>query len=177
MKRDATWFCRLYQPLFPEPSEDQSRFLSVLMENRSNQCKLEEKTLLERDSQTRNQALDTNKYMDIDEFMNVLREVQLITPFGKVQETSYTGLHQVGFQTQELLTQNKERNDFRSGRTIPRTPTVLQVLETERALRDVNTSTPLPFSKQHSEQIVEDSVTTNYLFLLLSQNRTAPESS
>ncbi len=149
------------------------------MENRSNQCKPGEESLLKRASQTRSQALDKNKYMDIDEFMNVLREVELITPFGKVQETSHTGLHQVNFQTLELLTRSrdKERNDFRTGRIIPRTPTVMQVLETERTLRDVHPCKPLPYSKQHSEKIVEDSVMTNYLSLLLSQNRTATGSS
>lgn len=116
--------------------------------------------------QTRRQALDTNEYMDIDEFIDVLREVELITPFGKVQGTS---VHQIGFETQELLTPHEERSDYRSGRTIPQTPVVLQVLETERRLRDIDTETSnaLPYSKQQSEQIVEDSEMTNYLLLLL----------
>lgn len=172
-----TKFASCYISCSSQPSENQPGLLSALMENRSNQCKPGEESLLERDSQTRSEALDKNKYMDIDEFMNVLREVELITPFGKVQDTSHTGLHQVGFQTLELLTRDTERNDFRSGRIIPRTPTVMQVLETERTLRDVHPCKPLPYSKQHSEKIVEDSVMTNYLSLLLSQNRTTTGSS
>ena len=121
--------------------------------------------------ETGSEALDTKKYMDIDEFMNVLREVELITPFGKVQEASYTSVNQVDLQTLEMLT-DCSRSKSRLGRTkiIPRTPTVMQVLETERTLRDVDTRKLLPYSKQHSEKVVEDSVMTNYRFLLLSQN-------
>jgi len=103
--------------------------------------------------------------MDIDEFMNVLRDVELITPFGKVRGANYTDVHQVDFQAFHA----KEEDLTLAGRVIPRTPTVLQVIETERLLREVDTNKRVPYSKQNSRQIVEDSVTTNYLFLLLSR--------
>lgn len=141
------------------------------MENRSNQCNLGEDMTAKGVGETGSEVLDTKKYMDIDEFMNVLREVELITPFGKVQEASNTGVPQFDLQTLEMLT-DCSRSKSKSGRTkiIPRTPTVMQVLETERTLRDGDTCKLSPYSKQHSEKVVEDSVMTNYRFLLLSQN-------
>lgn len=138
------------------------------MEDHSNECKLGDKISTKGVSRTTNEVLDTSKYMDIDEFMNVLRDVELITPFGKVQGTSYTDVHQVDFQALHA----KEKHFGPAGRVIPRTPTVMQVLEIERRLREADTDKLAPYSKQNSREIVEDSVTTNYLFLLLSRRAT-----
>lgn len=147
---------------------DQFRLVPAPMEDQSNECKLGDKISAKGVSRTTNEVLDTDKYMDIDEFMNVLRDVELITPFGKVQGASYADVHQVDFQAFHA-----KETDFRlAGRVIPRTPTVLQVLEMERRLREVDTNKVVPYSKQNSRQIVEDSVTTNYLFLLLSRRAT-----
>lgn len=138
------------------------------MEDHSNECKLGDKISTKGVSRSTNEVLDTDKYMDIDEFMNVLRDVELITPFGKVQGTSYADVHQVDFQALHAM----EKDFTLAGRVIPRTPAVLQVLDMERSLREVDTNKLVPYSKQNSRQIVEDSVTTNYLFLLLSRRAT-----
>ncbi|KAJ7389932.1 hypothetical protein OS493_028399 [Desmophyllum pertusum] len=113
---------------------------------------------------TRRKALDSDKYMNIDEFMSVLHDVEMITPFGKLG-SRYTDAHHVDdYQSITLFSQHTEQNDYR---TIPQTSSVmLQVVET---LRDTRNS--LSYSKQHSQKIVEDSVMTNYMFLLLSQSR------
>ena len=141
------------------------------MEDHSKECKLGDKISTKGVSRPTNEVLDTDKYMDIDEFMNVLRDVELITPFGKVQGASYPEVHQVDFQALHA----NEKNFTLAGRVIPRTPTVLQVIEMERRLREVDANKLVPYSKQNSRQIVEDSETTNYLFLLLRRRATESE--
>ena len=138
------------------------------MEGHSTECKLGDNISTKGVSRTTDEVLDTDKYMDIDEFMNVLRDVELITPFGKIRGACYTDVHQVDFQALHAT----EKDLTVAGRVIPRTPTVLQVIEMERRLREVDTNKLVPYSKQNSRQIVEDSVNTNYLFLLLSRRAT-----
>ena len=138
------------------------------MEDHPNECKLGDKISTKGVNGSTNEVLDTDKYMNIDEFMNVLRDVELITPFGKVQGASYTDVPQVDFQALHAT----ERDFTLAGKVIPCTPTVLQVIDMERRLREVDTNKLVPYSKQNSRQIVEDSVTTNYLFLLVSRRAT-----
>lgn len=56
----------------------------VLMEDYLNECKFGDKILMKGVSWLMNEVLDMDKYMDIDEFMNVLWDVELIIFFGKV---------------------------------------------------------------------------------------------
>ena len=58
------------------------------------------------------QELDANQYMDIDEFMGVLRDVELITPFGKLESTA-ADMVQIDDKAVELEHRCTERSDHR----------------------------------------------------------------
>lgn len=140
------------------------------MERRSELCKLGEEISGREIGQT-SQELDSNEYMDIDEFMGVLRDVELITPFGKLEST-YTDVAQVDFKPIELANLHTEQNDHTcpgSSGEIRQTSTVLQVVETVLASKKTTCKAPTLCSKQHTQKILEDAVMMNYLFLLISQ--------
>ena len=114
------------------------------------------------------EAFNSEKYMNIDEFIQVLREAERITPFGRLQtdaDVNQGRLKNVGW-----LSHNMKQSDYNRTRKsiIPLTPVVWEVLETERNLRDVDTKTSnsLPYGPQHTKKIVQDSTLTNYLMLL-----------
>lgn len=111
---------------------------------------------------------DSSEYMNIDEFMQVLHEAELITPFGRLQTAD---LNQVGLKNVGWFSQMEQSDCSRSiGRKtiIPLTPIVVEVLETERNLRDIDTETSdlRPYGPQHTKKIMADSALTNYLLLL-----------
>ena len=116
------------------------------------------------------QLFDPDKYMSIDEFMQVLRETELITPFGRLPAD--IAVNQDNLKSSEWFGHRMQQTNYRGTRKeiIPLTPVVAQVLETERNLRDVDskTSNSLPYGPQHTKKIVEDSGVTNYLLRLLS---------
>ncbi|PFX21464.1 Atrial natriuretic peptide receptor 1 [Stylophora pistillata] len=72
--------------------------------------------------------LDANQYMDIDEFMEVLRDVELITPFGKLESTPVDAA-QIDDKTVELQHCYTEQSDHRcvgTGGNLRAKHTVLQ---------------------------------------------------
>lgn len=116
----------------------------------------------------RKKMFDSSEYMNIDEFMQVLYEAELITPFGRLQTAD---LNQVGLKNVGWFSQMEQSDCSRSiGRKaiIPLTPIVVEVLETERNLRDIDTETSdlRPYGPQHTKKIMADSALTNYLLLL-----------
>ena len=115
-----------------------------------------------------NQILDADKYMNIDEFIQVWNETELITPFGSLQ--SNPNINHDNYKTFEWASNQSEQYYGGSKKEfIPLTSTVLQVIETERYLRDIDTTTSsLP--PQDTKEILEDSALQNYLVRLLSDN-------
>lgn len=114
------------------------------------------------------EAFNSDKYMNIDEFIQVLREAERITPFGRLQtdaDVNQGRLKNVGWFSHHMKQSDHNRT---SKSIIPLTPVVWEVLETERNLRDVDTKTSnsLPYGPQHTKKIVQDSTLTNYLMLL-----------
>lgn len=117
-----------------------------------------------------NQVLNLDKYMNIDEFMQVLREAELITPFGKLQTDAdvYRGNFR-NFPRFSLESEN-QNSCLTKKSVIPLTPVVIQVIEIERNLRDADmlmeTSGVMNYGPQHTKKILQDSELTNYLLLL-----------
>lgn len=122
-------------------------------------------------------VFNLDKYMNIDEFMQVLREAELITPFGKLQTDAdvYRGNFR-NFSRFSLESENVNSCTTKK-LVIPLTPVVIQVLEIERNLRDADmlmeTSGLLNYGPQHTKKIVQDSELTNYLLLLSDKDVTA----
>lgn len=114
------------------------------------------------------EAFNSDKYMNIDEFIQVLREAERITPFGRLQTDA--DVNQGRLKNVEWFSHHMKQSDYsRTNKSIiPLTPVVWEVLETERNLRDVDTKTSnaLPYGPQHTKKIVQDSTLTNYLLLL-----------
>lgn len=118
------------------------------------------------------QELDANQYMDIDEFMGVLRDVELITPFGKLESTA-ADMVQIDDKAVELEHRCTERSDHRClgiGQDLKTKPTVLQVVETVLNSHKSSCKATSPCSKQRTQKVLEDAIMTNYLFCLVSQN-------
>lgn len=116
--------------------------------------------------------LDANQYMDIDEFMEVLRDVELITPFGKLESTPVDAA-QIDDKTVELQHCYTEQSDHRclgTGGNLRAKHTVLQVVETVLDSHKNSCKAPSPCSKQRTQKVLEDAIMTNYLFCLMSQN-------
>ena len=114
-----------------------------------------------------NQILDVDQYMNIDEFIQALNETELITPFGRLQ--SNANVNQDDYKTVESFSHQLKQSNYGGPKReyIPLTSTVLQVIETERNLRDIDTKTSnLP--PQHTKEIMEDSALKNYRVRLLS---------
>lgn len=119
-----------------------------------------------------------DKYMNIDEFMQVLREAELITPFGKLHKDPdvYSG----DYGNVQRFTFQPERTNSCTTRkaVIPLTPVVVQVIDFERKLRDIDlndlqeSNNLLSCSPQNSKKILQDSELTNYLQLLIDKEET-----
>ena len=120
-------------------------------------------------------AFNSDKYMDIDEFIQVLREAELITPFGRLQ--THAGMNQGRLENMEGFSHCLKQSDYSRSRKsiIPLTPVVWEVFETERNLRDIDTKTSnaMPYGPLHTKKIVHDSVLTNYLLLLSDKEETS----
>ena len=127
----------------------------------------------------KNQVLNLDKYMNIDEFMEVLREAELITPFGKLQTDadvhhgSFRNVQRYSFETEKTNSCNTRRT------IIPLTPVVVQVIDFERNLRDADMSDMhlgsnklFSFGPQDTKKIIQDSKLTNYLLLLSDKDET-----
>ena len=143
------------------------------MEKLSSPC-ANRRGLLAKGDNRSNQVLDSEKYMNIDEFIQVLREVEQITPFGRLHSNvDVTCINRDEFRNVELFGHQMDRRNYNRPRKeiIPLTSVVLQVLEMDRNLRDIDTKTgiaPMPYGPQHTKEIVEESIVTNYLLQLLT---------
>lgn len=117
-----------------------------------------------------NRDLDLTKYMDIDEFIQVLQETDRITPFGRLKAEANVNLDDVN--TVKWFSHQMEQPGFNQSKKkkIPLTSSVLQVIEMDRKLRDMDTkSNVLPlYSPEQTQEILDDCALTNYLVQLLS---------